>query len=188
MPQRRFARYGPTDGHPPGGACISSFVIVRKRDSYLMGMVTNPELWADNFNLNTTKPGGWADKWRLPATYLKLGEHPEDAANRVMEDQLGLRNYELSLAQVQSHAGDSAAFKGETHWDLCYVYVGLYPMVREELSPTKFFSEISFKNLDEVAAEELGSGHGAILNGLKESKGTIYSCHCSLGRASVDPQ
>ncbi|MFQ6011565.1 MAG: NUDIX domain-containing protein [Nitrososphaerales archaeon] len=188
MPQRRFARYGPTDGFPPGGACISSFVIVRKRDSYLMGKIIDPGLWFDNFNLNKSKPAGWADKWRLPATYLKLGEHPEDAAKRVMEEQLGLKNYELFLAQVQSHTGESAAYKGEIHWDLCYVYIGLYPMVRDELSPTRFFSELSFNKIDEVNPEEMGSGHGAVLKSLKEAKGTIYACQCNLGRASADPQ
>jgi len=159
----RFAWFGPR-AVPPGGFCASSFVLLIKKGSVLVGKVKNPELWYDEFPLNRVKPETWMSRWRLPATHLKFDEHPDDAARRVLEKQLGLRSYNLSLLEIQSHTGESTIYPGETHWDICFVYKA---ETSEEARPTEYFSELIYMEIDKIGPDDLGSGHGWVIESLK---------------------
>ncbi len=73
----RFARFGaekiifPT---PDQGLCVGSFLIIEKGGGILFGKAVKPEFAKG--------------KWLLPASHLKYGENPNDAAKRIAREQL----------------------------------------------------------------------------------------------------
>jgi ADP-ribose pyrophosphatase YjhB (NUDIX family) len=85
-------------------------------------------------------------KWVLPAVIINVGEHPDDAARRVMQNQLGAMGEEPRLVQVQSHVGN--------HWDLCFIYQCGLP---KSLNPPQIFTDrrfIEVSNLPTDAATD----------------------------------
>jgi hypothetical protein len=130
----RFARYGPTDHYedaPAAGMCISVFLVVRRagKKGVLLGLPKPDDKWAmewfSSWKSYTEKELADAyTQWRLPSTYLREGEHPEEAGRRVMEDQLGIGNYAFSKKgpKIFSYTAASDWYPGNNHWDLAIVY------------------------------------------------------------------
>ena len=55
--------------------------------------------------------------WFLPDDYLRRLEHPEDAAKRILREQLGLEAPRLRLGLIESFEGNGA-------WHLIFHYEG----------------------------------------------------------------
>ena len=55
--------------------------------------------------------------WFLPDDYLRRGEHPEEAAKRIVTEQTGLDPRELRLFDIESFDGEA--------WHLIFHYVGV---------------------------------------------------------------
>ncbi|MBI2184047.1 MAG: NUDIX hydrolase [Thaumarchaeota archaeon] len=160
----KFARFGPKEGEAPkGGACLSSFVIIRKNDGILLVKIGQPEIWAEKWCLALDHPERWKDRWQIPCSYLKFGEHPDQAAKRVMEEQLQIKAYELRRTLVKSFAAESSIYRGETHWDICFIYEA---SVSGEPKPQPWFSEIRFIPVSEAQKLDFGRSHGEILAAL----------------------
>ena len=166
-----FARFrSQPGGSPPGLTCISTFVLVKKDESILLGKLTKPEDWFDEFLLYKERPENWMNKWRLPGSHLKQGEHPEDAARRILEKQLGLGDFEFHLKQVQSHTSSLQSGPDDIHWDLCFIYDAT---TSEEPKPNQYFSEISYFKMEDIKIDELGSQHGGVIPLLGDPKGKV---------------
>ena len=45
--------------------------------------------------------------WHLPGGLLRHGEHPEDAARRILREQLGLTPEYVDLAEIESTPGEN---------------------------------------------------------------------------------
>jgi hypothetical protein len=81
--------------------------------------------WLSSWKSYTEKELSDAYKeWRLPSTYLREGEHPEQALRRIMEDQLQIGDYSLSKKgpRIYSYTSASDWYPGNSHWDLAFVY------------------------------------------------------------------
>ncbi len=125
----KFARYGPSPryGLPEAGFCLSSFAIFRQGSEVLLGKPRDHPRWeaewAPNFAAYDPKDREAEFRsWRLPASYLYEGEHPDQAFERVMEDQLGVEDYRAGPASIRAFYDPSDWFPGELHYDLCFVY------------------------------------------------------------------
>ncbi len=127
---RGLAWYGPTDRYDPapgGGMCISVFALVRRGDSYLVGIPAPKERWFSEWvpAWNSYAQGDLDDafkQWRLPSGYLREGEHPDDCVSRVMREQIGVKRFKVAPARVFSYATPSDWYPGKTHWDLVFAY------------------------------------------------------------------
>jgi len=130
----RFASYGPSDHYeeaPAAGMCIRVFAIVRRagKKGVLLGQPKQDARWITEW-LNSWK--NYSEKelfeayqqWRLPSSYLREAEHPEDALKRVMVDQVVIREYSVSKKgpRVFSYSASSDWYPGNNHWDLAFVY------------------------------------------------------------------
>ena len=166
-----FARFRSQPvGVPPGLTCISTFVLVKREGSILLGKLTRPEDWFDEFLLYKERPENWMNMWRIPGTHLKQGEHPEDAARRILEKQLGFGDFDFHLYQVQSHTSSLQSGPADIHWDLCFIYDAT---TNEEPKPNQYFSEISYFRAEDIKIDELGSQHGGVLPMLNDPKGRV---------------
>jgi hypothetical protein len=133
--RHKFARYGPTERYedaPAAGMCISVFAVVKRsgKKGVLLGLPKRDEKWVSEWisgwKTYTEKDLSEAySQWRLPSSYLREGEHPEEALRRIMEDQLGVGDYSISKKKgpkVFSYSTPSDWYPGNNHWDLVLAY------------------------------------------------------------------
>jgi hypothetical protein len=129
----RFARYGPTDHYedaPAAGMCISVFALVRrsgKKKGVLLGLPKPDEKWSNEWlsswkSYTERELSEAYQQWRLPSTYLREGEDPEEALRRIMEDQLLTGDYSSKGPKILSYTSSSDWYPGNNHWDLAIVY------------------------------------------------------------------
>ena len=155
------------EGHAPkGGTCLSSFLILKGKSGVLVGKMTKPEVWVEKFFVGEQFAPTYAasNKWMLPASHLKYGEKPSDAAKRILNEQAGLKNVSLKFREVQSHLAEDPNDPEAAHWDVCFVYEG---SVKGRVERPEWFSELKFVKPKELKSDDFTRGHGDVL---KESK------------------
>ena len=151
------------EGHvPKGGACISAFLVLTGKDGILVGKMAKPEIWVERFFVGENFAPQYASsgKWLLPASHLKYGEKPDDAAERVLTEQVGLKGVKLAFSQVQSHLSQDPNDPESAHWDICFIYEG---RIKGEVNRPEWFSELKFVKAKEIAADDFTRGHGDVL-------------------------
>jgi len=152
----RFARYGPSDHYgevPAAGMCISVFALVRRagKKGVLLGLPKHDVRWAAEWlsAWKTYSEKELADayrQWRLPSSYLREGEHPEDAIKRIMTDQIGIAEYSISNKgpSVFSYSTLSDWYPGNNHWDLVFVYDVKVKSKGQQKEIPKWWQELLF--------------------------------------------
>lgn len=164
-----FALFGTDFGTPPGGFCVSAFLVVRREGDVLVGRMdeARSETWIRSWQPNLHHYEG--EKWsrafaglRLPATYLREGEHPAEAVRRVWSDQLGYEGtLSLEEPRVISEAGPSNRAPGYNHWDLLFLYE-----VEVDGPPgtvPDHWAALGFRDPRELTAKDLVMLHGELL-------------------------
>ena len=164
---------------PPGGTCLSSFVVVLEGNRALVGKMGRPEIWVERFLVGPTRAPVYAasGKYLLPARHLHWYESPLEAARSVLKDQVGLEVPvgKISLVDVQSHvSGDINDEKEPPHWDICFLYsASVTKSVAKKLRRPEWFSELVFKPLGSLKQNDFTRGHGDVL----QTAGMLGSGH-----------
>jgi hypothetical protein len=154
---------------PPGGVCLSSFVLVRNRGMVLVGKMTRPEIWVERFFVGEKFAPGYvaSGKYLLPARHLAWYESPLEAAEGVLRDQILLRmpSKDVRFVEVQSHVrGDVSSTEQPPHWDICFVYEVKVPTkVARELKSPPWFKDFRFVPLSSLSVDDFARGHGDVL-------------------------
>jgi ADP-ribose pyrophosphatase YjhB (NUDIX family) len=157
------------DNVPPGGTCLSSFVLVSDGQRVLVGKMAHPEIWVERFLVGPKFAPVYAasGKYVLPARHLHWYESPLEAACSVLRDQIGLDVPEskISLMDVQSHvSGDINDEKEPPHWDICFVYqTQVSRNLAEKLRRPEWYSELAFEPLGSLKQDDFTRGHGDVL-------------------------
>ena len=154
------------EGHvPKGGTCLSSFLVLKGKEGILVGKMAKPEIWVERFLVGRMFAPKYAssNKWLLPASHLKYGEKPEDAAKRVLTEQIGFAKTKLSLLEVQSHLSQDPNDPEAAHWDICFVYGG---KLRGTPQTPEWFSELRLVKARKLTIENFTRGHGDVLKEL----------------------
>jgi len=171
----KFVRYGPPPryGMPEAGFCASSFVLVRNGSRVLAGIARDHRKWREQWqpNISAYRPQDQEAEfrsWRLPAAYLYEGEHPDDAARRVMRDQLRIRVKRLDRPAIHSFYDSSSWYSGQRHYDLCFVYEveGSAPR-----SVPAWWQRLEFVGPAFLRNQELGSAMSDLVRVLKLRNG-----------------
>jgi len=151
------------EGHAPkGGTCLSSFLILKGKGGILVGKMARPEIWVERFFVGEQFAPTYAasNKWLLPASHLKYGEKPSDAAKRVLKEQAGLKNVKLKFLEVQSHLAEDPSDPEAAHWDICFLYEGT---LKGKVARPEWFSELRFVKPKELKRDGFTRGHGDVL-------------------------
>lgn len=167
-----FALFGPSEKHAvvQGGFCISAFAIIRKEEDSRVLLVKPKEQerwrqeWAPNWRLY--EPDFLSNEfntWRFPSSYVREGESPDQTLKRIVEDQLGMKKYEVLSSKLLNFYEPSRRYPGKMHWDYCFVY-----QVKGNEEPTikPWFSSIEFVDPKTLAGKDFGSAQGALLREL----------------------
>jgi ADP-ribose pyrophosphatase YjhB (NUDIX family) len=151
------------EGHvPKGGTCISVFLVLKGKGGILVGKMAKPEVWVERFYVGEMFAPKYAssNKWLLPASHLEYGEKPDDAAMRVLTQQIGVGHRKLNFREVQSHLSQDTNDPEAAHWDICLVYEGT---LKDTVVRPDWFSDLRFVNPKELSSEDFTRGHGDVL-------------------------
>ena len=167
------------DNVPPGGTCLSSFVVVSDRQRVLVGKMSRPEIWVERFLVGPSFASIYAasGKYVLPARHLHWYESPVGAARSVLLNQVGLDvpQGKISLVDVQSHvSGDIEDEKEPPHWDICFLYqTEISKSLATKIRRPEWFSELAFRPLGSLRQDDFTRGHGDVL----QAAGMLKSGH-----------
>jgi ADP-ribose pyrophosphatase YjhB (NUDIX family) len=150
---------------PKGGTCLSSFLVLKGKSGILVGKMAKPEIWIDRFLVGEMFAPKYvsSNKWLIPASHLKYGEKPEDAAIRVLVEQVGSKRIKLRFLQVQSHLSQDPNDPEAAHWDICFVYGGT---LKGKIQTPEWFSELRFVKPQDIGSGDFTRGHGDVLKEL----------------------
>jgi len=154
------------EGHvPKGGTCLSSFLVMRGKGRVLVGKMAKPEHWVEKFFVGESyaPQAVSSGKWVLPASHLQFGESPEDAATRILTEEVQAKKTKMRLLQVQSHLSEDPSDPEAAHWDICFVHGGT---LKGTLKRPEWFSELRFVSTKNLTTDDFARGHGDVLKKL----------------------
>lgn len=169
---RRFCRFrsdAPADSSlysrlPDDGMCLSAFVLLRSHEGapdVLAGRLDPAGPWDEIGALPVERVASSARGWMLPACHVALFESPDDAAARVVREQLGVDSLPLGRARVFSEAYDRENDARDPHWDLHFVYEGAWPVGRARTAPA--WRQLEFVDLRTTPPTAFVRAHADIL-------------------------
>ena len=150
---------------PPGGMCLSSFVILTEAgrpNRVLMGHM-NPEAPWDHLGaLDSARVETHSRGWMLPSSHLIFHEDPDEAARRILQEQLEVGELALDGPRVFSEVyGSPRRPEGPAHWDLEFLYRGTWPAGRAPAA--KAWRKLSFVDTATVRKADMARSHEDIL-------------------------
>jgi ADP-ribose pyrophosphatase YjhB (NUDIX family) len=160
----RHARYGPLDRYetpPAAGMCISVFAVVQRGRKVLVGTPAQhprwPEDWIPQFAIypKAEQEAVWRTR-RLPSCYLREGEDPAAALERILREQLGAKRYEVGKLEVSSWLAPSDWYPGHQHWDLALTY-----RVKASLpaKPGAWWAQLGYEEPRTLKSADFGWNH-----------------------------
>jgi len=166
-----FGLFGADFGYPGGGLCLSVFLAVERDGELLTGRMDEEraqrwtEAWAPNLAYyEDERRARLFDGWRFPATYLRVGEEPQTAAERVWHDQLGFEvEPRLGSMEVSSSSQPSRRTPDHEHWDVVFAYAAEGPPIQRVPSHWDAFG---YRPPSELAPETSVMLHGQMLDEL----------------------
>ncbi len=90
--------------------------------------------------------------WFLPNDNLHHLEHPEQAAKRILKEQVGIDEATLKLAEIESFVGNNQT------WHLIFDYLA-FPRTMK-VSPGDAIAEAKWFEIDQLPASEEFAHHG----------------------------
>jgi len=168
---RTFTRFSVTvdppriDQIPEGGFCLSSFLVLSRVDAdneILLGKLNKEAPWERIGALDRNRAERDSDGWMLPASHLLFGESPQDAAQRILDEQLGLKTQRLEGPMIFSEM-----YGPKNHWDLEFVFLG------KRIDPVSHsaWKELRFVDVDKLRKEDFVRSHEDILAHIGKWKG-----------------
>ncbi len=165
-----FGLFGSEFGYPAGGFCLSTFLVVRRRGRLLAGEMERGALdtwrasWAPNLSYyDDAMLEAAFSGFRFPATYVREGEHPDAAARRVWEEQLGFAGeLEPPVPEIVSEAGPSRRSPGHHHWDVVFIYEIEGPVVPDP--PPEHWAKLDYVEPGELDETDFVMLHGELLS------------------------
>lgn len=152
-----------TTSFPEGGLCLSSFLILTEGDSprVLMGHLNPAARWDEIGALDSERARVHSKGWMLPSSHLMVFESPQEAAHRILREQLGIQQLDLSGPKVVSEVGTPKRFPTlKWHWDLEFIFRGTLAE-----GPPKYeaWSELQFVDLSRTGRQEIARSHDEVL-------------------------
>jgi len=158
---------------PEGGLCLSTFVVitdVRNENSALMGHLNPNAPWDHIGALDASRVEVHSKGWMLPSSHLVVYESPQDAAKRILREQLEITTLKLNGPRVVSETYTPKRFPNlPRHWDIEFIFMG--KMSKNDIpKKTNAWTELDFVDLNVANKKEIARSHEDIL----ESAGLVF--------------
>jgi len=151
---------------PEGGFCLSAFLVIsnsRNPKEVLLGHLNPDAPWDHIGALDPPRVEMNKNGWLLPACHLIVGESPQEAAKRILKEQL-----ELSEQKLEEPMVFSEVYGEHSHWDLEFVFLGK----RESVKKTPAWRELRFVDTSKLRKEDFARLHEDILTSAGKWKPT----------------
>ena len=144
---------------PEGGLCLSAFIVItdeRHANSVLMGHLNHIGA------LDASRVEVHSKGWMLPSSHLLVHESPQEAAKRIIREQLET-DLRVSGPDVVSETYTPKRFPDlPRHWDIEFIFKG--KISQDRITKPFAWSELAFVNLDSTKKTEIARSHEDILN------------------------
>ncbi len=121
-----LAPFAPPKGFtsvPAGGMCLCAFLFVIRGRKVLLGKYREHPAWEKIAGMDEKRVKNNQHGFTLPASHLKFGEYPMDAARRIGEEILMLpEGLAYSEPLVQTFFYEISIAPGEMHYDVLFLY------------------------------------------------------------------
>jgi ADP-ribose pyrophosphatase YjhB (NUDIX family) len=150
---------------PPDGLCLSSFLLLSPsgiRSQVLVGRLDPTAPWREIGALDARRVELNAQGWMLPSCHLLFFESPQEAAVRVLREQLGLEGIALDAPSIfsEKYRPRRHPERGE-HWDLEFVYRAEAPPGWRAAHPA--WRELRFVDPAQIPRGEFTRSHEEVL-------------------------
>ena len=101
----------------------------------------------------------------IPSSHLIIHESPQDAASRILQEQLGLEGVKLGDPKVVSEVYTPKRFPNlPEHWDIEFIFRGEIERgtVKKQISNDPW-SDLEFVDLEKTSKKEIARSHEDIL-------------------------
>jgi ADP-ribose pyrophosphatase YjhB (NUDIX family) len=166
----RFSKSSTTESFgmpevPKDGLCLSAFVLLSPKEaptSVLMGHMNPGAPWDHLGALDPDRIEAHRHGWMLPSSHLMMLESPDDAARRILAEQLRLPAIPLRGPQVVSEVYTPRRFAGlSSHWDLEFLFRG--DLSDPEPPSSEAWTELKFVDLPRTRRAEVARSHEDVL-------------------------
>jgi ADP-ribose pyrophosphatase YjhB (NUDIX family) len=151
---------------PEGGMCLSTFLVLSEkgnRSKVLLGRLNPSSAWDHIGALDPARASIHSKGWMLPSSHLIIYESPQEAASRILREQLELGDVELSEPKVVSEVYTPKRFQNlPSHWDIEFIFRG--ELDAQKLKRTSAWTELEFLDLRNIQPGEMARSHEDILN------------------------
>jgi hypothetical protein len=151
---------------PDGGMCLSVFLVLtppNRPAAVLMGRVDPSAPWGEIGAVDPGRLRAIGDRWMLPSSQLVFFESPDEAARRILREQLASDPVPIHGPAVFSEAyprpGSSAK---DPHWDFHFIYRGDWPSSSPLRAPA--WRELAFVDVGQLRPEEMARNQGDVLS------------------------
>lgn len=160
-PERRDDRAYTTE-IPEGGLCLSSFLVLTDREGRVLMGRLNPEAPWDHIGaLDPGRARTHGRGWMLPSSHLMVFESPQEAAQRILKEQLGME-VELAGPVVVAEVGTPKRFPSLLrHWDFEFVFRGRAP--KGDPPRHRAWSELKYVDTRRTPRQEIARSHDEVL-------------------------
>jgi len=150
---------------PEGGLCLSAFLIITNTEnvnSAVMGHLNPNAPWDHLGALDKTRKDLHSTGWMLPSSHLIVYESPNEAAARILREQLNLQNVKLNGPQVVSETYVPKRFPNlAKHWDIEFIYKA--HIQAKELPKSSAWTELKIIDLAVTKRSEIARSHEDVL-------------------------
>ena len=167
----RFSRSATAQGLgmpevPADGMCLSAFVVLSSAEhpsSVLLGKIEPSAPWDHLGALDTDRVQAWQYLWMLPASHLLVFESPQEAAARVLREQLRIPSLPLMEPKVVSEVYAPVRFpNAKQHWDIEFIFRGKIP--ESSIGPLPNWKELEFVDTRSLDDKDMARSHIDILS------------------------
>jgi len=127
-----------------------------------MGLVDPSAPWSEIGGLDAARASALGDRWMLPSSQLVFFESPQDAAQRILKEQLASPPIPLDGPAVFSEAyrrpGSPAS---DPHWDLHFIFRGRWPSSTPPRAPA--WRQLEFVDIAKTPSSEIARNQGDVL-------------------------
>ncbi len=162
-----LAPFAPPKGYtnvPAGGMCLCVFLFVIKGRQVLLGKYKEHPAWEKITGMDEKRVKNNQHGLTLPASHLKFGEDPLDAARRIVKEILLLpEGLSYSEPVVQTFFYESSIVPGEMHFDVLFLYdVILDDSVKTTLPP--WYASLEWFDIDIMMNQKFARQHEDVVS------------------------
>lgn len=151
---------------PEGGFCLSAFVVIsdeKNPKGVLMGHLSTKARWDHIGALDASRVQAHSKGWMLPSSHLIVHESPQEAATRILREQLAIedsKQVSLSDPKVVSEVYTPKRFPNlPSHWDIEFIFRGTLGKAPK----SNAWTDLKFIDVGKTPLSDIARSHEDIL-------------------------